>query len=212
NYYIGYAVPSVQKPRLSRQNSRYGRLVIFLNVKNAVPPLSRNHPVVQSVTRATSGISEVVNPTSLTVLFLLIQFLPVVTDDIPETPTTLLDRAQQHATNVATEHFPELPVEAIDWEVSHRAQRQAGVTKIEHLNYLVKSLGVRQPDRVSQIPSLSLRLPVHLVTSPGYLLSLYRYCQPRPLKQELGRFVLLSRPRYRANIVHIPSGHGSPSR
>lgn len=41
------------------------------------------------------------------------------TDDTPETPTALLDRAQQHATNVATEHFPELPVEAIDWEISH---------------------------------------------------------------------------------------------
>ncbi len=49
------------------------------------------------------------------------------TDDTPETPTALLDRAQQHARNVATEHFPELPVETIDWEVSHRAQRQAGI-------------------------------------------------------------------------------------
>ncbi|WP_435158697.1 hypothetical protein [Haladaptatus sp. DFWS20] len=29
-----------------------------------------------------------------------------VTDDTPETATALLDRAQQHATNVAAEHFP----------------------------------------------------------------------------------------------------------
>jgi SprT-like protein len=51
------------------------------------------------------------------------------TDDTPETPTALLDRAQQHAVDVAAEHFPDLPVEAIDWEVSHRAQRQSGVTR-----------------------------------------------------------------------------------
>ncbi|WP_266080779.1 hypothetical protein [Haladaptatus caseinilyticus] len=57
------------------------------------------------------------------------------TDDTPVTPTALLDRAQQHATNVAAEHFPDLPVETIDWKISHRAQRQAGVTKIVHLNY-----------------------------------------------------------------------------
>ncbi|SIR99043.1 SprT-like family protein [Haladaptatus litoreus] len=53
------------------------------------------------------------------------------TNDTPETPTALLDRAKQHATNVAAEHFPDLPVETIDWEVSHRAQRQAGVTKYD---------------------------------------------------------------------------------
>ncbi|WP_227356104.1 hypothetical protein [Haladaptatus salinisoli] len=53
----------------------------------------------------------------------------VAIDDTPETPTALLDRAQQHAMNVATEHFPDLLVETIDWEISHRAQRQAGVTK-----------------------------------------------------------------------------------
>ncbi|WP_231187268.1 SprT-like domain-containing protein [Haladaptatus sp. DYF46] len=53
------------------------------------------------------------------------------TDDTPETSTAPLDRARQHATNVAAEHFPELPIEAIDWEVSHRAQRQAGVTKYD---------------------------------------------------------------------------------
>ncbi|GKZ15342.1 hypothetical protein [Haladaptatus sp. T7] len=36
------------------------------------------------------------------------------TDDTPETPTALLDRAKQHATNAAAEHFPDLPVETID--------------------------------------------------------------------------------------------------
>ncbi|MCO8256785.1 SprT-like domain-containing protein [Haladaptatus sp. AB618] len=53
------------------------------------------------------------------------------TNDSPETPTALLDRARQHATNVAAEHFPDLPAETIGWEVSHRAQRQAGVTKYD---------------------------------------------------------------------------------
>ncbi|WP_231189214.1 hypothetical protein [Haladaptatus sp. DYF46] len=53
------------------------------------------------------------------------------TDDTLESPTALLDRAQQHATNVAAEHFPDLPVEAIDWEISHQAQRQAGVTRYD---------------------------------------------------------------------------------
>jgi SprT-like protein len=52
-------------------------------------------------------------------------------DDTPETPTALLDRAQQHATNFATEHFPDLPVDTIDWVISHRAQRQAGITKYD---------------------------------------------------------------------------------
>ncbi|SIR92055.1 hypothetical protein SAMN05421858_4532 [Haladaptatus litoreus] len=41
------------------------------------------------------------------------------TDDTPETATVLLDRARQHATNVAAEHFPDLPVETIEWETSH---------------------------------------------------------------------------------------------
>ncbi|ODR79560.1 hypothetical protein BG842_06545 [Haladaptatus sp. W1] len=54
-----------------------------------------------------------------------------VTDDTPKTSTALLDRARQHAADVATEHFPDLSAEAIDWEVSHRAQRQAGVTKYD---------------------------------------------------------------------------------
>ncbi|WP_458188880.1 hypothetical protein [Haladaptatus sp. NG-WS-4] len=61
----------------------------------------------------------------------LMQSADTTTDNTPETPTALLDRAQQHAMNVATEHFTDLPIEAIDWEVSHRAQRQAGVTKYD---------------------------------------------------------------------------------
>lgn len=43
----------------------------------------------------------------------------------------LLDRAQQHAADVAAEHFPDLPIEATDWTVLHRAQRQAEVTKYD---------------------------------------------------------------------------------
>jgi SprT-like protein len=62
---------------------------------------------------------------------MLTESAKAATDDTPETATALFDRAQQHATNVAAEHFPDLPVEAIDWEVSHRAQRQAGVTKYD---------------------------------------------------------------------------------
>ncbi|WP_435158845.1 hypothetical protein [Haladaptatus sp. DFWS20] len=47
------------------------------------------------------------------------------------TERNLLDRAQVHAADVAVEHFPDLPVEAIEWDVSHRAKRQAGVTKYD---------------------------------------------------------------------------------
>ena len=46
-----------------------------------------------------------------------------VTDDTPETATVLLDSAQQPATNAA-EHFPGLPVETNNWEISYRPQRQ----------------------------------------------------------------------------------------
>ncbi|MCO8255751.1 hypothetical protein NKF26_18240 [Haladaptatus sp. AB618] len=53
------------------------------------------------------------------------------TDDTLETPTVLLSRAQQHAADVVAEHFPDLPVETIEWESSHRAQRTAGVTKYD---------------------------------------------------------------------------------
>ncbi|WP_227377853.1 hypothetical protein [Haladaptatus halobius] len=55
----------------------------------------------------------------------------VASDDTPETPAVLLEQVKQHAADVVAEYFPNLPVEAIDWEVSHRAQRQAGVTKYD---------------------------------------------------------------------------------
>ncbi|WP_266082570.1 hypothetical protein [Haladaptatus caseinilyticus] len=42
------------------------------------------------------------------------------TDDTPETPMAILDRARQHTADVATEHFPELPIEVIEWTVSPR--------------------------------------------------------------------------------------------
>ncbi|WP_227380446.1 hypothetical protein [Haladaptatus halobius] len=53
------------------------------------------------------------------------------TDDTPTTERDLLDRGQAHAADVAAEHFPDLPVDTIEWDVSHRAKRQAGVTKDE---------------------------------------------------------------------------------
>jgi SprT-like protein len=62
---------------------------------------------------------------------MLTESAKAASDDTPETPTALLNRAQQHATNVATEYFPDLPVETINWEVSHRAQRQVGVTRYD---------------------------------------------------------------------------------
>ncbi|GAA0253524.1 hypothetical protein ACFFQF_33890 [Haladaptatus pallidirubidus] len=52
-------------------------------------------------------------------------------DNTPTTERNLLDRAQEHAADVAAEHFPDLPVEAIAWEVSHRRQRSAGATKYD---------------------------------------------------------------------------------
>ncbi|WP_231188317.1 SprT-like domain-containing protein [Haladaptatus sp. DYF46] len=52
-------------------------------------------------------------------------------DDTPTTERALLDRAQAHAADVAAEHFPDLPIEAIGWDVSHRAKRRAGVTKYD---------------------------------------------------------------------------------
>lgn len=48
-----------------------------------------------------------------------------------ETKAALCDRAAAHANEVAAEHFPELPVEAIDWETSTRMQRSAGVAIYE---------------------------------------------------------------------------------
>ncbi|KYH24198.1 protein SprT-like protein [Halalkalicoccus paucihalophilus] len=47
--------------------------------------------------------------------------------DQPETKAALCERAAAHAEMVADEHFPELPVETIDWETSTRMQRSAGV-------------------------------------------------------------------------------------
>lgn len=44
----------------------------------------------------------------------------------PETKQALCERAAAHAADVATEYFPELPVEAIAWETSTRMQRSAG--------------------------------------------------------------------------------------
>ncbi|WP_266082867.1 SprT-like domain-containing protein [Haladaptatus caseinilyticus] len=55
-------------------------------------------------------------------------------DDTPKTSTALLDRVRQHAADVAAEHFPDLPVETIAWEVSHRRQRSAGATKYDPAN------------------------------------------------------------------------------
>jgi hypothetical protein len=52
-------------------------------------------------------------------------------DDTLTTDRDLLDRAQAHAADVAAEHFPALPVDAIEWEISHRAKQQAGVTKYD---------------------------------------------------------------------------------
>ncbi|WP_433634426.1 hypothetical protein [Halomicrococcus sp. NG-SE-24] len=52
-------------------------------------------------------------------------------DSVPKTQAALLDRARTHAVDVAREHFPEFPVEAIDWEISEWAQRQAGVTEYD---------------------------------------------------------------------------------
>ena len=46
--------------------------------------------------------------------------------DGPETEQALRERAAAHACDVAAEHFPELPVEAITWETSTRMERSAG--------------------------------------------------------------------------------------
>ena len=44
----------------------------------------------------------------------------------PQTKHALCEHAAAHAVAVAAEHFPELPVDAIDWETSTRMQRSAG--------------------------------------------------------------------------------------
>lgn len=48
------------------------------------------------------------------------------------TEAALCEHAATHASEVATGHFPELPVEAIDWEASTRMQRSAGVAIYDH--------------------------------------------------------------------------------
>lgn len=47
-------------------------------------------------------------------------------EDHPQTKQALRERAAAHAADVATEHFPEVPVTAITWEISTRMQRSAG--------------------------------------------------------------------------------------
>lgn len=49
----------------------------------------------------------------------------------PKTKAALCERAAAHAHEIATEHFPELSVAAIDWETSTRMQRSAGVAIYE---------------------------------------------------------------------------------
>lgn len=53
----------------------------------------------------------------------------VADDDLdrqPQTKAELRERAAAHAQEVANEHFPELPVESIEWETSTRMKRAAG--------------------------------------------------------------------------------------
>ncbi|MCL7418947.1 MAG: SprT-like domain-containing protein [Halalkalicoccus sp.] len=54
------------------------------------------------------------------------------TSEHPETKAALCERAAAHVSEVAAEHFPELPVKAIDWEASTRMQRSAGVAIYDH--------------------------------------------------------------------------------
>jgi SprT-like protein len=56
---------------------------------------------------------------------------PTEREDTPTTDRDLLDCAQQHAADVAAEHFPSLPVEAIKWVISTHAKRTAGATKYD---------------------------------------------------------------------------------
>ncbi|RBI59375.1 sprT domain-containing protein [halophilic archaeon] len=50
-------------------------------------------------------------------------------DAAPTTQASLLDRARQHAATVAADHFPDLPVKRIAWEISNRRQRSTEATK-----------------------------------------------------------------------------------
>lgn len=47
-------------------------------------------------------------------------------DREPQTKAELRERAAEHAQEVASEYFPELPIESIEWETSTRMQRAAG--------------------------------------------------------------------------------------
>jgi predicted SprT family Zn-dependent metalloprotease len=50
----------------------------------------------------------------------------------PQTKHALCERAAAHADAVAARHFPELRVDAIDWETSTRMQRSAGRAIYDH--------------------------------------------------------------------------------
>lgn len=52
----------------------------------------------------------------------------------PQTEQALRKRAAAHACDVAAEHFPALPVEAITWETSTRMERSAGKTIYDRQN------------------------------------------------------------------------------
>lgn len=47
----------------------------------------------------------------------------------PETKAEFIERAEEYAAEVASEHFPDLPLESVEWEVSTRAKQAAGRTK-----------------------------------------------------------------------------------
>jgi SprT-like protein len=49
--------------------------------------------------------------------------------DDPETQAEFIERAEEYAAEVASEHFPQLAVETVEWEVSTRAERAAGRAK-----------------------------------------------------------------------------------
>lgn len=48
--------------------------------------------------------------------------------DEPETQSEFIEQAEEYAAEVAAEHFPDLPVETVEWEVSTRMERAAGRT------------------------------------------------------------------------------------
>ena len=52
-------------------------------------------------------------------------------EDTPTLERDPIDRPKANAADVAAEHFPDLPIEAIAWEISHRRQRSAGGTKYD---------------------------------------------------------------------------------